>query len=143
MPQTKEDLIKQGIMIRVAAQKALLVLAQRAHTKMSEEKLRWLSEIDRLAGTEGCTFLQLAEEVNRELRRRHSLPEELPPAAKVKQSRSNELWEDFAMIHWGYLNWYGDDKFDPEPRRAWFHIKKMEDSVREHNASKVNDDEKS
>jgi hypothetical protein len=101
------------------------------------DKTLWISEICHAAEKYGQNTLEIAEAINDEIRFQKGLPDELPSTAKRPQSRWDELWTDFAMNYHGHFNWYADDKSSfvdqQESKLAYSKIKRMEESIRQHN----------
>lgn len=123
-----------SLLLKALAIDVLKALAVRTQKNMYQEKKRWTNEIVKFAAEYNVSFVQAAEAVNEELRFQDNLPPEQPGTAKYPQPREDELWEDFAIMHWGVLDWYGNDKNDNEQKFAYGWLKRAQESIIGNNA---------
>jgi hypothetical protein len=119
--------VPKNIVLLELAGEVLIELADRKFSSIFQEKSRWLYCLNEYSKKYGVKIGEAAEAVNAKLRRDTNRGPEQDSTALIKQDRVEELWEDFAMMHWNYLNWYNNT--DQSCKVAYSKIKKMQEGI--------------
>lgn len=120
--------------MRHVVDEVLHQLSERKYSSIFQEHQRWIEVVDNCAKRYNVKWLVAAEAVVDALRK---APEQAS-TAEPKQARSEELWEDFAMLHWGYFNWYTSEKEYQdkiESNKIFAKLKEMDNEIAEFNHS--------